>query len=186
MKTLKFKHVFFLLKIIAYKIYYGRQLELTSIRVGMEKGAILTIAKGASIKLGSDVYIKRDTEIDARPGSRITIGNNVFMNRRCILVAMEEISIGDHSLFGVDVVVYDNNHKFDDPDPERLIQDQGVDTKAVRIGSNCWIGSGAFIGAGGGVGNNSIVAAHTVLVKQVPQNSIVRSRHELLIKSRRA
>jgi acetyltransferase-like isoleucine patch superfamily enzyme len=184
MKRIKVKHAFFLVKIIAYKIYYGRQLELTSWRVGLEKGAILTIAEGASIKLGSNVYIKRDSEIDARPGSRIIIGDNVFMNRRCTVVAMEEISVGDDSLLGVGVMVFDSNHKFDDPDPERLIIDQGVETKVVRIGRNCWIGSGAFVGLGASIGDNSVVAAHTVLVKPVPNNCVVRSKHELAIKSR--
>ena len=44
---------------------------------------------------------------------------------------------------------------------------------AVKIGSDCWIGEGAFLVGGIIIGNGSVILAHAVVTKNVPDFAIV-------------
>lgn len=46
-------------------------------------------------------------------------------------------------------------------------------SKPIKISDNAWIGFGACVMKGVTIGKNSIVAAHSVVVKDVPDNVIV-------------
>ena len=43
----------------------------------------------------------------------------------------------------------------------------------IYIGDNVWIGENAFIQRGVSVGNGSIIAANSVVIKDVPENVVV-------------
>lgn len=47
------------------------------------------------------------------------------------------------------------------------------DRAAIHVGSGVWICAGAFIGPGTKIGDNSIVAARSVVTKDIPANVIV-------------
>ena len=54
----------------------------------------------------------------------------------------------------------------------------------IRIGNNVNIGAHAIIVGGVSIGDNSIIGAGAFVDKDIPPNSIVISKHELIIKSR--
>lgn len=67
----------------------------------------------------------------------VNIGNNVFFNNYCSLNAIERIIIGDGTIFGENVKVYDHNHCYQDPNVP--IKEQGFTSAPVNIGKHCWI-----------------------------------------------
>lgn len=81
------------------------------------------------------------------------------------------ISIGDHVNLAQGVVVSALNHNFQDK--SKRIDEQGVSTSPIIIQDDVWIGANAVITAGVTIGRHSVVAAGSVVTKDVPENTVV-------------
>ena len=100
-------------------------------------------------------------------GKNITIGNNVFINAGCKFQDQGGIIIDDGALIGHGVVLATLNH---DIDPSKR---QQLHPAPIHIGKGVWIGANATVTSGVTIGDNSIVAAGSVVNKDVPPNTIV-------------
>ena len=106
----------------------------------------------------------------------LIINKNVFFNNGCSINCFENIEIGENSIFGEGVKIYDHNHKYHyDVDDVLTIKRNEFTTAPVKIGKNCWIGSNVTILKGVEIGDNVIIGAGCLVYKSVPANSIVRS-----------
>lgn len=99
-------------------------------------------------------------------GKNITIGKNVFFNVNCCFQDRGGIIIGDGVFIGQNVIISTLNHGFDLPDRNTTYPSK------VIIGNNVWIGSGANILPGVSIGDNSIIGAGSVVIKDIPANSV--------------
>lgn len=104
-----------------------------------------------NIHLGERVVIRPGTVLGADPVAKITIEEDV--------------------LIGMNVHIYANDHRFDNPNV--IIAEQGYTAADVRICRGSWIGANATILAGVTVGENSVVAAGAVVTKDVPARCVV-------------
>jgi acetyltransferase-like isoleucine patch superfamily enzyme len=68
------------------------------------------------------------------------------------------------------VHIYSSNHIFENPDV--CFVDQGVTTKGVTIEDECWIGARVVILDGVTIGKRSVVAAGSVVTKDIPPHSM--------------
>ncbi|WP_459558045.1 acyltransferase [Lacunimicrobium album] len=87
------------------------------------------------------------------------------------------MSIGDNTLIGPNVLIYSQNHRFRG---EGLISSQGYDRKPVSIGSNVWIAANVLIMPGVNIGDNAVIAAGSIVTKDVPGNHLLhgdRAKH---------
>lgn len=109
-------------------------------------------------------------------GKNLKIGKNVFINSGCRFQDQGGITIGDGSLIGHNVVLATINHDFN---PEKR---GDMVPSPIVIGKNVWIGANATILPGITVGDNSIIAAGSVVTKDVPQNSVVAGVPAKIIK----
>jgi acetyltransferase-like isoleucine patch superfamily enzyme len=80
------------------------------------------------------------------------------------------------------VSIYAENHIFSDL--TLPMKDQGVTVSFVVIEDDCWIASNCIILAGVTVGKGSVVAAGSVVTKDVPPYSVVAGSPATIIKSR--
>ena len=112
---------------------------------------------------------------------RITdsIEENVFLNSGCILTAREKISIGNHTIFGPNVLVYDHDHQIEN---EKVLENTFV-TEAVCIGNNVWIGAGTVILRGSVIEDNCIIAAGSIVKGHIPAGSIYVQKREKTVLS---
>ena len=110
-------------------------------------------------------------------GGDLSIGQNCSFNRNVIIVSRKQITIGDGTLVGPNVCIYDHDHAFGS---EGLIRDQ-FRYGEIRIGSNVWIGAGVIILRGVTIGDNSIIGAGSVITKDIPNNSLVFSNQRDVI-----
>lgn len=123
------------------------------------------------LKIGSKTTWRRNLSIIIEENASIEIGNKCFFNNECSLVARDKIKIGDGTLFGENVKVYDHNHRFNKINVP--IKNQGYTIKAISIGKHCWIGSNVVILKGVHIGDNCVIGAGIVVDKDIPHNTIV-------------
>ena len=102
-------------------------------------------------------------------GKHVHFGNNVYANFNLTLVDDTDIYVGDKVMFGPNVTVATAGHPID---PELRYQAMQYNIP-VHIGENVWIGSGCIILKGVTIGDGSIIAAGSVISKNVPPNMTV-------------
>ncbi len=101
----------------------------------------------------------------------VKIGRHCFFNNYCTLASRAGITIGNGSIFGENVKIYDHNHCY--KDTSIPIKDQGYTSAPITIGKHCWIGSNVVILKGVTIGDNCVIGAGCVIYKDVPDNSVV-------------
>ncbi len=131
------------------------------------------------IKIGSHTQWRRNFIILPFKGAKISIGSDCFFNNDCSITAINSIFIGNGTIFGENVRIYDHNHKFKDLD--KSIKEQGYCIGEVKIGNHCWIGSNVTILKGTVIGDNCVIGAGCVISGEVPNNTIVKFAKNSLI-----
>jgi len=110
-------------------------------------------------------------------GKHTKIGKNVFINFDCIFLDLGGITIEDNVLISPKVSLLSEGHPIAAKSRHSLIP------KPIHIKKNAWIGANASILSGVTIGENAIVAAGAVVLKDVPDNSIVGGAPAKFIKS---
>ena len=101
-------------------------------------------------------------------GSEIRVGANVFVNQNCTFYDLGGLTIEDGVMIGPNVSLITTGH------PLELSQRRAATIgKQIVIHRNVWIAAGATIIGGVTVGENAVVAAGSVVTKDVPANSLV-------------
>jgi len=100
-------------------------------------------------------------------GKTTRVGKEVFINFGCTLLDQGGITIEDGVFIGPGAKILTEGH------PEQPELRHTLQTEPVVIRRNAWIGAGAMILPGVTVGENAIVAAGSVVTKDVPDNVVV-------------
>ncbi|WP_421916986.1 sugar O-acetyltransferase [Mesorhizobium sp.] len=111
-------------------------------------------------------------------GPDITVGRNVFVNQNCTFYDLGGLDIGDDVMIGPNVSLITSGHPIE-PSRRRA----GVTAKPIVIGRNVWIAAGATVIGGVTVGENSVVAAGSVVTRDVPPNTLVGGNPARVIRS---
>ena len=144
--------------------------------LAVEASARIQKSKHASLRIGKAFRARRNVELNARSGD-LTIGDNVFLNSGCIITVRESVTVGDGTILGPTVIVYDHDHKMENG----RVLDNDYICAPVTIGKNVWIGAGTIILKGTTIGNNCIIAAGSVVSGVVPSGSIFVQKREKTI-----
>lgn len=111
-------------------------------------------------------------------GIDISVGRNVFVNQNCTFYDLGGLDIADDVMIGPNVSIITSGHPIE-PSQRRA----SVIAKPIVIERNVWIAAGAIIIGGVTVGENSVVAAGSVVTKDVPPNTLVGGNPALVIRS---
>ena len=116
------------------------------------------------------------------PTHDIMLGDRVQFGPYCDVQC--DLEVGDSVLFAPRVaIVGRNDHRIDLPDTLIWDSPRGEDRK-VRIGNDCWIGYGAIILSGVTIGDGAVVAAGSIVTKDVPAKSVVAGSPARVVKYR--
>ncbi|MCG1009614.1 sugar O-acetyltransferase [Salinicoccus sp. ID82-1] len=101
-------------------------------------------------------------------GINIRVGRNFYANHNCVFLDVAKITIGDDVLLGPNVSLITVNHPID-PEKRRQKLEYG---KPITIGDNVWIGADVTVNPGVTIGENAVIGSGSVVVKDVPANTV--------------
>ena len=117
---------------------------------------------------------------------QIVIGDNVALTDYCYISCINNVTIGDGTLVGVNSFITDNYHGESTAEElkirpsERKLYSKGK----VTIGKNVWIGRNVCVMPGVTIGDGAVIGANAVVTKDIPQYSIAAGVPAKVIKSR--
>lgn len=154
---------------------------------------IIRAVNGGKIKIGKNVKLNSDN-IDYhinmhssvklladRDGAKIEIGENTRIHGSCIH-SYASISIGVNCLIAGNCQIFDGSgHDLCLDNPSGRKNTSGG-ARPIDISDNVWIGGNSIILPGVSIGEGSVVAAGSVVVKNVPSRSLVGGNPAKIIK----
>lgn len=101
-------------------------------------------------------------------GRHVHFGDYVYANFGFTCVDDTHIYIGDHTMFGPNVVLAAANH----PLLPELRQKAYQYNLPIHIGRNCWFGAGAIVVPGITIGDNTVIGAGSVVTRDIPSGCL--------------
>lgn len=123
----------------------------------MDENSKLAVKNHFSIYYGADIILFKN--------SRLILGSG-FFNSNIKIRCHEKIEIGENVVISHDVTIMDS-------DAHEGLWKGYKKTEPIKIGNHVWVGTRVTILKGVTVGDNAVIAAGSVVTKDVPANTIV-------------
>ncbi|MFV0576840.1 MAG: sugar O-acetyltransferase [Vibrio sp.] len=101
-------------------------------------------------------------------GKTIFVGDRTFLNMNVTILDNSTVTIGDHVLIGPNVQFYTASHSMDFESRRRW----ETFSKPIVVEDDVWIGGNSVILQGVTIGARSVIAANSVVNKDVPPDSL--------------
>ena len=101
-------------------------------------------------------------------GYNIELGENFYSNHNLVILDCAKVTFGDNVFIGPNCGFYTAQHPTDPIERNKLLEY----AKPITIGSNVWIGGSVTILSGVTIGDNCTIGAGSVVVKDIPANSV--------------
>jgi acetyltransferase-like isoleucine patch superfamily enzyme len=138
------------------------------------RSTIVRLDKNAKLKTIGSFSIYYDGDIIVFENGVLELGSG-FFNSNVKIRCKQSIKIGQNVAISHDVTIMDSDAHNIDYEGYQM-------TKPVVIGDGVWIGSRALIMKGVNIGDGAIVAAGSVVTKNVPAHSMVAGVPAKIIK----
>lgn len=126
-------------------------------------------------KCGANVFIQFPVRIEGV--NHVSVGNNVSINAFVHIWGHGGVEIGEDTLIASHVAIVSVTHN-----PKADLYRSTYIEEKVKIGKNVWIGTHATILSGIEIGDNAIIAAGSVVNRNVEANTTVAGVPAKLIK----
>jgi acetyltransferase-like isoleucine patch superfamily enzyme len=142
----------------------------------------VTINKVKAIRAGKFFRVCPHVKLFIDTNGLIEVGNNFFANYNTFIYSKNDlIQIGDDCLIGPDVLIINNNHGMA---ANQIIRNQEESHAPIKIGNDVWIGAKSVILPGVTIGDGAVIAAGSIVNKDVEQFTIVGGVPAKFIKKR--
>lgn len=122
------------------------------------------------LALGSGCTFERDVTFWFSPDEgaqpELTVEDRVFLGRNSYLGVFQPIHIGANALIGAYAYIISANHRHNRLDIP--IRDQGYVGAPIRIEDDAWLGTHVVVLPGVTIGKGAVVAAGSVVTKDIP------------------
>lgn len=168
-------------KYIAFLAFYFRRLKWKNKFTKCGKslfvhGKFRTVLSNYRLEIGNFVRIWPDVKLSVsgkESAAVLVIGDNVSIGDRSEIHCGKEIYIGDNTLISWDCCILDRDYHSYNGNKEVM--------KSVHIGRNVWVGCRAMILKGVTIGDGAVIAAGSVVTKDVPANTCVAGNPAIVI-----
>lgn len=137
-----------------------------------EKG-VRVLKTNGEIILGDKVLLHRYVKLSAS-GGKIEIGSNSYIGDRTEIHSGASVKIGNNVNIAWDCNILDRDYHAFNSETEVK--------KSVVISDNVWIGVGAMVLKGVTIGEGAVVAAGSVVTRDVPEKCLVAGNPAKVIK----
>ena len=164
-KYLKYVHGF--VWYIWNKIRYKGKFSCSPFNALSNK-CFVNIEKNGSCSIGKKLRV--DGPFYLKSYGTLNIGEQCYFNRNCSITVVEAVDIGNGVFLGNNVVLVDHDHIMGDFGVEHELSSEPIVIEdRVWIGANCTITKGVRIGTG------AVVAANSVVTRNIPPHTICAS-----------
>lgn len=178
------------MRLLGVKLGKGASM-MNKVYVHVDEGAEVTIGSHFAINSGDNTNPlcgNTRCSIYVAKGAKLKIGNWCGISGGC-LWATDDISIGNHVNIGANCVIMDGDmHNTD----WRLRHDDRISEEPILfkkqpivIGNDVWLGANCLILKGVTIGARTIIAAGSVVVKDIPEDCIAGGNPCKVIKENR-
>ncbi|MFG6656286.1 acyltransferase [Scandinavium sp. M-37] len=186
-----FNRILSFIMTIALKRKKGLKLG-TNVRI--KKVPMINLSEGAKIYIGDNCTLNSDNSgyhvnmfakvklLADRPNACIKIGDHTRIHGACIH-AYKHVEIGKRCLIAANCQIIDSNgHEISFDNVKNRINTSSKGD-AIIIGDDVWIGTGCIILPGVSIGNGTIIAAGSVVTKNIPDMVIAGGNPAKVIRS---
>lgn len=125
-----------------------------------------------NLRFGHDCVVGSFTKIKASEGPLHIGSRGGFANGCFVSAGAGGITIGDNFICGPNVNIIGQNYQHGEKG--RHLEDLGVVSRGINIGSNVWIGAGCTVTDGAEIGDNTIVVANSLVNRRYEGNVILQ------------
>lgn len=125
----------------------------------------LTLKKGSKLIINGTFKIYTGYKISVNEGATLELGSG-FINFNVNIACFKNIKIGKN-------VVISENVSIRDSDNHQLLYDDYQMSKPIEIGHHVWIGMNSSILKGVKIGDGAVIAANSVVTRDVPAKCLV-------------
>lgn len=181
------------IKLSILDVGYGRNLKITN-KIYVGGNGIISIGDNFKFSSGDNINPicrnLRGSILSMEKHSSIVIGDNVAISSAC-LWAKSNITIGNNVNIGGDCLILDNDaHPLDYKQRRSSFFNEvgwqeyqsAIASAPIKIDDDVWIGARCVILKGVHIGARSIIAAGSVVVKDIPSDVVAGGNPCMVIK----
>lgn len=165
----------------AYWLGSANRGAATRLPLSTQFDGVIRINGSGQISMGEYCRLGLNSYFETAGIGKITLGDRVRINTGSHLVSHKQLMIGDDVLVGEYVSIRDADHG---TAPDQLMNRQAHHTGVIKIGNNVWIGRGVCILRGVTIGDGAIIAANSVVTRDVGAMEIHAGTPARLLRSR--
>lgn len=128
-------------------------------------------------KVKGEVLIEQPFYCDY--GYNICVGENFYANFNLVILDEAQVTFGDNVFIAPNCGFYTASHPVD-----AVERNKGLEyARPITVGNNVWIGANVCVLPGVTIGDNCVIGAGSVVVKDIPANSVAVGNPCKVIKS---
>lgn len=173
----KLNKIMSLFKLLRYKIIYRNRFKFSSwsgIYIGRNSHFVLN--KGARISIENKFTMRSDVILNLNNNAVVILKDGVFINNGCKVNCHQFIQLGENSLLGEYVLIYDHDHSIFHHNRKNIFN-----VEPVFVGEDVWIGSHCVVTKGVTIGKGSVIGALNCIRVNIAENSLVRSINDIQV-----
>ena len=124
----------------------------------------VALLRAFGARLGQGVVIRANVNISFP--WRLTVGNHVWIGEDVGILSLAAVTVGSNVCISQRAYLCTGSHDYRRNDFKLI-------TRAITVGDGSWVAAAAFVGPGVHIGNGAVIAAGTVVMKDVPPNAFV-------------
>ena len=109
----------------------------------------------------------------------VSVGEDFFCNHDCVFLDSGKISFGHHAFIGPQCGFYTVYHPIDAETRNKFVES----AKPITVGNSVWLGGGVKVLPGVTIGDNVVIGAGSVVVRDIPSNSVAVGNPARVIKT---